>query len=178
MLNINLRPPIYDPEAVQPMRDELLYVGFEELKTPQAVEDLFSKKTDETILVVINSVCGCAAGSARPGVTESLQNKIIPDRFVTVFAGQDRDAVDFLRHKYLSNFPPSSPSMALIKNGEVLFMLPRFHIEGRTPDQISGILIEAYEQHCSRNGPSISREAYEKLIHAKACGSKIPLNEV
>ncbi len=177
MLNINLRPPIYDPAAVQPMRDELIYVGFEELKTPQAVEDVLTQKTGETFLVMINSVCGCAAGSARPGITLALQNKIIPDRFLTVFAGQDRDAVDHLRHTILDNYPPSSPSMALVKDGEVLFMLPRFHIEGRTAEEISADLTEVFEQYCSRQGPSISKEAYEKLIHAKACGSKIPMNE-
>lgn len=178
MLEINLRPPMYDHEAVQPMRDELVYVGFEELSTPQKVEEVLSRKDDKTYLAVINSVCGCAAGSARPGATLSLQNKIIPDHFVAVFAGQERDAVDHLRENYLKDFPPSSPSMALLKNGEVLFMLPRHHIEGRTAEEVSQILIEEFEKHCTRTGPSISEEAYSKLVHAKACGSKIPLNEV
>ena len=103
MLEINLRPPMYDPEAVQPMRDELIYVGIEELTTPQKVEDALSQKDDKTYLAVVNSVCGCAAGSARPGVTLALQNKIIPDKTVTVFAGQDRDAVDHLRENYLKD---------------------------------------------------------------------------
>ena len=177
MFETNKRPPLYDPEAVQPMRDELLYVGFEELTTPEKVDELLSQKNDETVLALINSVCGCAAGSARPGATLALQNKVIPDRFVTVFAGQDRDAVDHLRQNYLGDFPPSSPSMALIKNGEVLFMLPRHHIEGRDAAQVAAILIDTFEKHCSKEGPSISPEDYKKLEHARACGSKIPLNE-
>ncbi|MFA3782703.1 BrxA/BrxB family bacilliredoxin [Melioribacteraceae bacterium 4301-Me] len=175
MFNINLKPPIYDPEAVQPMRDELIYVGFEELLTPQRVEDVLSLKDDKTTLVMINSVCGCAAGSARPGVTLSLQHNVIPDRLVTVFAGQDRDAVDYLREKYLSAYPPSSPSLALIKNCEVIFMMPRYKFEGRYPEEISEDLRKIYDQHCGRKGPSISEEKYAKLVHAKACGSKIPL---
>ncbi len=177
-MNTQLRPPLYDPQAVQPMRDELVYVGFEELTTPQKVDEILSEQNDETVLVVINSVCGCAAGSARPGVTEALQNKNIPDRLVTVFAGQDRDAVDTLRQKYLPEVAPSSPSVFLMKNGKMVYGLPRLHIEGRTPDQIAGLLKQVFNENCSRQGPSISEEDYAKLVHARACGSKIPLNEV
>lgn len=177
MLNVEMRPPIYDPEAVQPMRDELTYVGFEEMLTPQLVEDKLGLNDDKVSLVLINSVCGCAAGSARPGATHAVMNEIIPDRLLTVFAGQDRDAVDQVRNNYLGGFPPSSPSMALVKNGEVLFMLPRHHIEGRSPQDVAEVLIEQFNEHCSRKGPSISEEAYAKLVHARACGSKIPLNE-
>ena len=178
MLEINVRPPMYDPEAVQPMRDELIYVGFEELTTPQKVDEVLSLKDDKTSIVFINSVCGCAAGSARPGVTLALQNNIIPDRAVTVFAGQDRDAVDQVRNNYLKGFPPSSPYMAIIKNGEIVFTMPRHHIEGRTAEEISEILISEFKNHCNAKGPSISQDAYSKLVHARACGSKIPLNEV
>jgi len=176
MLDINQKPPLYDPAAVQPMRDELTYAGFEELTTPQIVDDALTKNPDETVLVVINSVCGCAAGSARPGATLALQNKIIPDRITTVFAGQDRDAVDHFRNKYLSNIPPSSPSMALMKGGEPIFFLPRHNIEGRSSEDISSLLSQVFEEHCSNEGPSISKEEYEKLVHAKMCGSKIPKN--
>jgi len=177
MLNAKMRPPIYDPEAVQPMRDELVYVGFEEMTTPQLVEDKLGAKDDKVSLVVINSVCGCAAGSARPGVTHAVMNDLIPDRLLTSFAGQDRDAVDHVRNNFLAGFPPSSPSIALVKNGEVLFILPRHHIEGRTPQQIADVLIDQFNTHCSKKGPSISEEAYSKLVHARACGSRIPLNE-
>jgi putative YphP/YqiW family bacilliredoxin len=175
-INSNSKQPIYDPESVQPMRDELIYVGFQEMVTPQIVEEILSQKDDKTSLVMINSVCGCAAGSARPGVSLALQGGIIPDRLLTVFAGQDRDAIDLLREKYLSNFPPSSPSLALIKNSEVIFMIPRHHIEGRSPEEISEDLKLVFEKFCSKHGPSISPEKYSQLIHAKMCGSKIRLN--
>ncbi len=177
MFNINTQAPMYDPHSVQPMRDELVYVGFKELTIAEEVDKVLSQQNDETTLVFINSVCGCAAGSARPGVSMALQGKVIPDNIVTVFAGQDKDAVNAVRTKYLKNIPPSSPSAALIKNGEVLFMLPRHHIEGRTPEQIADILQQVFNEHCNNEGPSISKEKYDKLVHAKMCGSKIPLND-
>lgn len=177
MFEINNSMPTYDPRAVQPMRDELIYVGFNELSTPEEVDKILSNKNDETTLVFINSVCGCAAGSARPGVSLALQNSTIPNNIVTVFAGQDKAAVETVRTKYLSQFPPSSPSAALIKNGQVLFMLPRHHIEGRTPEEIASVLITVFNENCNAEGPSIPKEKYDKLVHAKMCGSKIPLNE-
>jgi len=177
MFEINKQAPMYDPNAVQPMRNELLYVGFEELTTPDKVDAVLSNQNDETIFVFVNSVCGCAAGSARPGVSLALQGKKIPDNIVTVFAGQDREAVETVRNKYLSQFPPSSPSAALIKNGEVLFMLPRHHIEGRSPEEISGLLEHVFTENCSKEGPSIPKEKYDELVHAKMCGSKISLNK-
>ncbi len=177
MININNNAPMYDPHAVQPMRDELTYVGFNELMTSDDVDNVLSKANDETTFVFINSVCGCAAGSARPGVSAALQGKTIPDNIVTVFAGQEKEAVNTVRTKYLSQFPPSSPSAALVKNGEIIFMLPRHHIEGRTPEQVAGLLHQVFEENCSKEGPSISKEKYDKLVHAKMCGSKIPLNE-
>lgn len=176
MFEINMNSPMYDPRSVQPMRDELTFVGFQELTSPELVDNALSKQNDETTFVFINSVCGCAAGSARPGVSMALQGNIIPDNIVTVFAGQDKAAVDTVRSKYLSKFPPSSPSAALIKNGEVLFMLPRHHIEGRTPEEIGGILSQVFAENCSKKGPSIPKEKYDELIHAKMCGSKIPLS--
>jgi len=167
--------PMYDVNAVQPMRDELTYVGFKELTTPEAVEAHFAENPAGTTLVMINSVCGCAAGSARPGVTEALQNAIIPDHITTVFAGQDRAATEKVRSK-ITGFPPSSPSAALFRDGEVVFMLERWMIEGRHPKQVADMLITAFNQHCSKQGPSIPAEDYAKLVHAKACGSKIPKN--
>ena len=176
MFEININSPMYDPRSVQPMRDELTYVGFQELTSSELVDNTLSKQNDETTLVFINSVCGCAAGSARPGVSLALQGKVIPDNIVTVFAGQDKEAVQTVRSKYLSKFPPSSPSAALIKNGEVVFMLPRHHIEGRTHEEIAGVLNEVFAENCSKQGPSIPKEKYDALVHAKMCGSKIPLN--
>ena len=176
MLNI-LKPPIYDPEAVQPMRDELIFVGFEEATTPQKVDDYLSVQNDQSVFVVINSVCGCAAGSARPGATLALQNNLIPDKLVTVFAGQDRDAVDHLREKYLTDVAPSSPFMALFKNGKLLYAMPRYAIEGRGPEEIADDLKAAFDKFCSNQGPSISPDKYAELVHAVSCGSKIPLNK-
>lgn len=176
MFNINQSAPMYDQNAVQPMRDELIYVGFEELFTPQDVENAFEETKAGTMLVLINSVCGCAAGSARPGATLALQNDIIPDKIVTVFAGQEREAVSFFRDKFTPKVPPSSPSMFLYKSGELVFALQRYDIEGRTQEEIAKDLVEAFNENCKTEGPSISPEAYAELIHAKMCGSKIPLN--
>ena len=173
MFTINSRGPVYDPEAVQPMRDELTAAGFTELLTPDDV-DMHVDNKEGTTFVMINSVCGCAAGSARPGVTLALQNKIIPSRIVTVFAGQDRDAVDHLRDAYLPGIPPSSPFMALFKDGELMFAMQRLNIEGKTADMVAEELVEAFNQYCSNEGPSVPKEQYDAILHAKACGSKIP----
>lgn len=173
MFNVMSRPPLYDVDAVQPMRDELVAVGFTELRTPAEVNDVIELKDDKTTLVMINSVCGCAAGGARPGVSLALQNNIIPDRLVTVFAGQDRDAVDQMRAHI--KLPPSSPSMAIFRNGEVIYFMPRYEIEGYTPQQIADKLVKKFNELCSAPGPSIPPEQYAQVMHAKACGSKIPL---
>lgn len=170
---IMTRMPMYDEEAVQPMRDELTAYGFEELRTPEAVDQAL-KDSRGTVLVVVNSVCGCAAGSARPGAGAALQNSVIPDRMVTVFAGQDRDAVDQVRQQYLGQFPPSSPSMALFKDGKPVYMMHRSMIEGRMPQQIASELGRVFNEHCSRTGPSIPAEDFAQVSHAVACGSTIP----
>ena len=136
---------MYPPELVKPMREELTNIGFTELHTQQNVTDALSK--EGTTLVVVNSVCGCAAANARPGARMSLQNDSKPDHLVTVFAGVDRDAVDAARAQMIP-FPPSSPSMALFKNGELVHMLERHHIEGRPADMIAENLKGAYNEHC------------------------------
>jgi len=167
------RTPMYDEDAVQPMRDELVAYGFDEAKTAEEADRVLGE-TKGTVLVVVNSVCGCAAGSARPGAGLALQHKSIPDRLVTVFAGQDRDAVDTVRQKYLKDFQPSSPSMALLKDGKVLYMMERWQIEGRRPEQIATELRQAFDQHCTKSGPSVPPEDFAKISHAVACGSTIP----
>jgi|TARA_B100000497_G_scaffold54687_1_gene62654 putative YphP/YqiW family bacilliredoxin len=136
---------MYPPELVKPMREELTNIGFTELHTQQNVTEALSK--EGTTLVVVNSVCGCAAANARPGARMSLQNDSKPDHLVTVFAGVDRDAVDAARAQMIP-FPPSSPSMALFKNGELVHMLERHHIEGRPADMIAENLKGAYNEHC------------------------------
>lgn len=127
------------------MREDLTKVGFEELHTAQAVDAALAK--EGTTLVVINSVCGCAAANARPGARISLQNAKKPDHIVTVFAGVDKEAVDAARG-YMAPFPPSSPSMALFKNGELVHMLERHHIEGRPAELIAENLKDAYNEYC------------------------------
>lgn len=174
MFNILSKPPLYDEDAVQPMRDELVALGCKELRTPSEVEESLHTKDGKTTLLVINSVCGCAAGGARPGVAIALQNKIIPDLLTTVFAGQDRDAVEKAR-SFIKGFQPSSPSIALFKDAELVYFLPRLEIEGYSPDQIAAKLISAFDKNCSAEGPSITPEQYAQIEHAKVCGSKIPL---
>ncbi len=174
MFNVISRPPLYDMDAVQPMRDELVAVGIAELRTASQVDAALKVNDDKTSLVVINSVCGCAAGGARPGVSLSLQNSMIPDNLYTVFAGQDREATDKVR-SMVTNFAPSSPSVALFKNGELVYFLPRYEVEGYSPQQISEKLVNVFNQNCSRKGPSISPEAFAEVKQAVSCGSKIPM---
>lgn len=131
---------------VAPMRAELTNAGFTELKTPEAVEQAMSDTTGTT-LVVVNSVCGCAAGSARPGILKSLQGARKPARLLTVFAGQDLDATQKAREFFVP-FPPSSPAIALFRNGELVHFIERHNIEGRTADMIAANLENAYEAHC------------------------------
>lgn len=136
---------MYPAELVKPMREDLTKVGFEELHTAEAVDAALAK--EGTTLVVVNSVCGCAAANARPGARMSLQNAKKPDHIVTVFAGVDREAVDKAR-QYMIPFPPSSPSMALFKDGELVHMLERHHIEGRPAEIIAENLMDAYNEYC------------------------------
>jgi putative YphP/YqiW family bacilliredoxin len=136
---------MYPAELVKPMREDLTNVGFEELQTAEAVENAIAK--EGTTLVVVNSVCGCAAANARPGARMSLENAKKPNHIVTVFAGVDREAVDAAR-AHMIPFPPSSPCMALFKDGELVHMLERHHIEGRPAELISENLMDAYNEHC------------------------------
>jgi putative YphP/YqiW family bacilliredoxin len=174
MFNIVSRPPLYDQDAVQPMRDELVAVGFTELLNAQDVEQAINVKDDKIILVMINSVCGCAAGSARPGVSLALQNNKIPDKLYSAFAGQEREAVDKVR-SHIKGFPPSSPSVALFKNGELIYFMQRYDIEGYNAEIIADTLKEVFDDVCTAQGPSIPAEDFAKVLHAKMCGSKIPL---
>ncbi len=136
---------MYPPELVKPMREDLVSAGFEELFTADAVESAIKK--EGTTLVVVNSVCGCAAANARPAAKMSLQNSSKPDHIVTVFAGVDTEAVNAARDLMIP-FPPSSPSIALFKDGELVHMIERHHIEGRPAEIISDNLVEAYNEFC------------------------------
>ena len=127
------------------MREDLASAGFEELYTAEAVETAI--KQDGTVLVVVNSVCGCAAANARPAAKQSLRHAKKPDRLVTVFAGVDREAVDAARGLMVP-FPPSSPSMALFRDGELVHMIERHHIEGRPAEMIAENLVQAFDEFC------------------------------
>ena len=137
----------YNPVLVQPMRDELTAVGIDELPTADAVDRFMADKSGSS-MIVINSVCGCAAGSARPGIKLALRNEVTPDRVATVFAGQDLDATARAR-SYIPHIPPSSPSIALFQDGELVFMYPRHQIEGRPPQTIAADLVAAFDEHLS-----------------------------
>jgi putative YphP/YqiW family bacilliredoxin len=166
-------PPIYDPEAVKPMWQELAAVGVEPLSTPEQVDQILTSGAG-TALVVVNSVCGCAAGQARPGVMSALQNAKIPDRSVTVFAGVDRDAVERAR-EFMAPYPPSSPSIGLFKEGKLVFILQRTDLQQMNEQQVSSALREAFDSHCAKTGPSVDAETYKKIRPHQGCGSQIPL---
>jgi putative YphP/YqiW family bacilliredoxin len=136
----------YDPRLVQPMREELTRIGFRELRTPSEVDDALAVK-DQTVLVVVNSVCGCAAGKARPGVALALDQGNRPDNLTTVFAGMDLEATTRAR-EYFEGYPPSSPQIALLKNGRLLHILERKDIEGRDATAIARDLASAFETFC------------------------------
>ena len=137
----------YNPILVRPMREELLSAGVEELQTADEV-DRFMAQKEGTALLVFNSVCGCAAGMARPGIRMALDNGKRPDRAVSVFAGQDVEATAKAR-AHIPDIPPSSPSMALFKDGELVWFLPRHRIEGRSAEDVSRDLTAVFEEHCA-----------------------------
>jgi putative YphP/YqiW family bacilliredoxin len=166
-------PPIYDREAVAPLWQELAAVGVEPLTSPEQVDDVLGAASG-TVLMIVNSVCGCAAGQARPGAMLALQNDVIPDRSVTVFAGVDRDAVERARH-HMTGYPPSSPAMGLFKDGQLVFMLQRTDLQQMDEAQVAASLRKAFEAHCSRPGPSIDPETFRQIRPYQGCGSQIPL---
>lgn len=138
---------MYPEMLVRPMREELTRLGVEELRTAEAV-DAALQEAQGTTLVVVNSVCGCAARNARPAVAEALRHAVRPARVVTVFAGQDREATERARG-YFTGHAPSSPSMALLKDGAVVAMLPRHAIEGRASHDIAADLVRAFDAYCA-----------------------------
>jgi len=137
----------YSEIMIRPMREELTRLGIEELKTPEAVDETL-QNSKGTVMVVVNSICGCAAGKARPGIAMALQNAVRPDKVATVFAGGDIEATERAR-SYFTGFGPSSPSIGLLKDGQLVYMMERYQIEGRGPEQIAGELRQAFEEHCA-----------------------------
>jgi bacilliredoxin len=137
---------MYDERIVTPMRQELTRLGVEEMRTPDEV-DAKLRDTKGTALVVVNSVCGCAARNARPAVAIALEHPVKPEKLTTVFAGQDAAAVERAR-SYFIGYPPSSPQIALLKDGRLVFMLERYQIEGRTAEEIAEDLVGAFDRFC------------------------------
>jgi putative YphP/YqiW family bacilliredoxin len=137
---------MYMADMIQPMRDELTRIGIQELRTADEVAEAFDSMKG-TALVVVNSVCGCAAGQCRPGVAKALQHSVLPGQMYTVFAGQDKEATAKAR-EYFAPYPPSSPSIALLKDGQLVHMIQRHQIEDRTAADIAADLTAAFEEHC------------------------------
>jgi len=136
----------YPEMMVAPMRDDLVRLGFQELRTADAVTQAM-EAMDGTVVMAVNSVCGCAAGAMRPAVMLAMENEKLPDHRITVFAGQDLEATAEAR-KHLIGYPPSSPSVALLKDGELVYMMERYQIEGRSAPEIAADLRAAFDEHC------------------------------
>ena len=135
----------YSPLLIKPFRDELVVVGIQELTTPQAVDEIM--KQDGTTMIVVNSVCGCAAGSARPGIKLALEHDKKPNNVASVFAGQDLEATARFR-SHIADIPPSSPSIALFKDGELVYFIPKHRIEGRDARALANDLIAVFDEYC------------------------------
>jgi len=136
---------VYSELQVAPIRQDLVRLGFKELRTPDDVEGLL--ESDGTVLVAVNSVCGCSAGGMRPAMAMAIQNSAKPQLLTTVFAGQDLEATERAR-EYFVGYPPSSPSVAILKDGELVYLMERHQIEGHTPEEIAANLVAAFNEHC------------------------------
>jgi putative YphP/YqiW family bacilliredoxin len=136
----------YPEIMIRPMREDLTRLGVEEMRTAEDVDSTVTNSKG-TLMVVVNSICGCAAGRARPGVALALQHEVKPDKVATVFAGADIEATERAR-SYFTGYNPSSPSIAILKDGELVYMLERYQIEGRDATQIAGELTKAFDEYC------------------------------
>jgi len=161
---------MYDMEMVRPMWEELAMAGVKPLKTPKEVDEIITRP-GETTLIVVNSVCGCAAGNARPGVSLALQHNVIPDNLGTVFAGVDGEATQRARH-HIGDFPPSSPSVALFKDGRLVYMLERKQIEKMSVQNIAHNLNMAFDKYCTMPGPSVSPEVFEEMYNISVADAR------
>jgi putative YphP/YqiW family bacilliredoxin len=146
---------MYPEEIVEPMREELTSIGFREMRTADDVKSILGRVTGTT-LVVVNSICGCAAGKARPAVALALKHPVQPDLLTTVFAGQDREATAAAR-SYFPDYEPSSPSIGLLSDGRPVFMLERYQIEGRMAEEIAADLTQAFDRFCAPLAKSTSK---------------------
>ncbi len=144
----------YSELMIRPMREELTRIGVEELRTPDDVEQTL-ENSQGTVMVVVNSICGCAAGKARPGIAQALQHSVRPDKVTTVFAGADIEATEKAR-SYFTGYAPSSPSIALLKDGKLVYMMERRQIEGKDAFQVASELVQAFDQHCVKSEATAS----------------------
>lgn len=138
----------YSELMIRPMREELTRIGVAELRTPEDVDKTLAN-SEGTVMVVVNSICGCAAGKARPGIARALQHSVRPDKVATVFAGADIEATEKAR-SYFTDYEPSSPSIALLKDGKLVYMMERRQIEGKDASQVASELTQAFDQHCAK----------------------------
>lgn len=159
--------PTYSAEVVQPFRNELTAVGFVELFTPADVDAALNKQDDKAVLVVLNSVCGCAAGKARPGVILSMLNELVPDEYVSIFAGMEKEAVEHFRQHYLQGYTPSSPNIALFRNGKLLHLLQRYQVEGKNAGEIATDLTAAYVQFCQLRNSAEKADKVRQYIESR-----------
>ncbi len=159
--------PSYSPEVAQPFREELTVVGFKELLTTADVDTALNSQNDKITLVVLNSVCGCAAGKARPGVILSMLNEVIPDEYVTLFAGMEKEAVTYFREKYMPGLTATSPNIAVFKNGQLLHILHRYMIEGKSGVEIAQELVAVYNKVCSKRNLPAQIDRLTKYITDK-----------
>ena len=144
----------YSELMIRPMREELTRIGVEELRTPEQVDETLNNSKG-TVMVVVNSICGCAAGKARPGIAQALQHTVRPDKVATVFAGADIEATEKARG-YFTGYEPSSPSIALLKDGKLVYMMERRQIEGKDAFQVARELTQAFDQHCAKSEATAS----------------------
>ena len=146
--------PSYPENIAGPFREELTQAGFVQLTTPAEVEQAIKRKDGKIVLMVLNSVCGCAAKAARPGVLLSLFNQVIPHSLVTIFAGMEKEAVAYFRQNFLTVITPSSPNIAVFKDGELLTLLQRHQIEGKSAGEIADELIKTFNKECNKQNTS------------------------
>jgi len=144
----------YSELMIRPMREELTRIGVEELRTPEDVDKTLSN-SEGTVMVVVNSICGCAAGKARPGIAQALQHSVRPDKVATVFAGADIEATEKAR-SFFTGYESSSPSIALLKDGKLVWMLERRQIEGKDASQVASELTQAFDQYCAKSEATAS----------------------
>jgi putative YphP/YqiW family bacilliredoxin len=161
---MNNSAPNYGESFVEPFRKELKNVGFTELFTPADVDAALNKQDNTVRMLVLNSVCGCAAGTVRPGIVLSLLNEKVPGAYFSLFAGMEKEAVEYFRAKYLPGIPPSSPNIALFKNGQLLHLLQRPQVEGKAAADIAAELNDVYNNVCTTTNLPAEKAALENYI--------------